>query len=459
MAKLTCFKSYDIRGVVGTDIDADVAYRVGRATAQHLRASSVVIGFDARETSSSFAAAVSKGVIDAGSDVIEIGLSGTEEMYWAVTEFHCCAGITVTASHNPINHNGFKIVKANSCPLNKRDDFDQIKILAETQSWIKHKCVGSITNMSKIARAQYVNRVLSFVDLSELKPFKIVVNSGNGAAGPTFDQLVKKMSLNGVDLDIVRVSHEPDKTFPNGVPNPLLKKNHAATADVIRSVGADFGVAFDGDFDRCFFFDGSGNFVPSEYIVGLLASIFLEKKPGEIIIHDTRTVWNIIQIVEQSDGMAVQSKTGHAYMKKTMRKHKAVYGGELSGHHYFREFAYCDSGMIPWLLMLHFLSINNISLKEWVQSRVGAFPSSGEINFSVKDSDHAMAIILDKYKHIANEIDFADGLSCQFDDWRFNLRKSNTENLLRLNIEARGNATIVSQKVSDISALLQKETH
>jgi len=454
MTDLSCFKAYDIRGEIGVNIDEGVAYRVGRAVAQHLGATSVVIGFDARETSPAFAAAASRGVRDAGSDVVHIGMAGTEEMYWAVTEFGACAGIEVTASHNPIHYNGMKIVKSQSQPLEDLGDFQAIKALASSQAWSDVTDVGREFERSEAARQAYVGRVLSFVDLPALRPLKIVVNSGNGAAGPTFDAIADQLLALGAPLEFVRVQHTPDATFPNGIPNPLLPENHAATAYVVKAEKADFGVAFDGDFDRCFFFDETGQFVPGEYVVGLLASIFLEKEAGAKIVHDPRVIWNTQDIVAQKGGIAVQSKTGHAFIKQTMRARRAVYGGEMSAHHYFRDFAYCDSGMIPWLLIAELVSRSGRSLGDWVKDRYAAFPSSGEINFTVADAGVAIENVLSAYRADALSIDETDGVSLAFEDWRFNLRRSNTEPLVRLNVEGKGTADALSAHVSAIADLL-----
>jgi phosphomannomutase len=451
---LTCFKAYDIRGKLGVNFDADVAYRIGRAVAQHFQAANIVVGFDARETSPELAAAVMRGICDAGSNIMSIGLAGTEEMYWAVTEFNACAGIEITASHNPINYNGMKIVKSVSQPLDDQEDFQAIKAIAEDQTWIENSSKGSIKDISKEARKKYVQRVLSFLNHSNLKPLKIVVNSGNGAGGPTFDAIAYELSRMGAPLEFIRVHHEPDHTFPNGIPNPLLPENHAATGDVVKREGADFGVAFDGDFDRCFFFDAAGEFVPGEYVVGLLASIFLDKEAGAKIVHDPRVIWNTQDIVSEKSGAAVQSKTGHAFIKQTMRAHEAVYGGEMSAHHYFRDFAYCDSGMIPWLLMAELISTSGKSLGDLVADRFKKFPSSGEQNFTVSDPDKVIATILAKYGNTA-ALDDMDGVSLSFPDWRFNLRKSNTEPLIRLNLEARGEQAGLEQKVIDLKILIE----
>ena len=452
--ELTCFKAYDIRGEIDININEAIAYRVGRSVAQHFNSKSIVVGFDARETSPAFAKAVGQGIMDAGSNLIDIGLAGTEEMYWAVSNFSASAGIVVTASHNPINYNGMKIVKSGSRPLNDYEDFKAIKNLAETEKWAKTDNKGSHLDYSNQARSDYVTKVLSFVNRNKLKPLKIVINSGNGAAGPTFDAIEKKLNTNNPKIEFVRVDHTPDSTFPNGIPNPLLHENHHKTADIVKNVGADFGVAFDGDFDRCFFFDETGKFVPGEYLVGLLASIFLEKEQGATIVHDPRVIWNTQDIVSQKGGKAEQSKTGHAFIKQTMRKHEAVYGGEMSAHHYFRDFAYCDSGMIPWLLVAELVSIKNQSLGDLVKDRVSSFPSSGEINFKVKDADNSISSVLENYQSQAKTLDKTDGFSLIIDDWRFNLRKSNTEPLVRLNIESKGTSINLDDQVKKISKLL-----
>jgi len=453
--ELTCFKAYDIRGEIDININEAIAYRVGRSVAQHFNSKSIVVGFDARETSPAFAKAVGQGIMDAGSNLIDIGLAGTEEMYWAVSNFSASAGIVVTASHNPINYNGMKIVKSGSRPLDDNEDFKAIKNLAETEKWTKTDNKGSHLDYSDQARSDYVTKVMSFVNRNELKPLKIVINSGNGAAGPTFDVIEKKLNTNYPKIEFVRVDHTPNSTFPNGIPNPLLPENHHKTADIVKNVGADFGVAFDGDFDRCFFFDETGKFVPGEYLVGLLASIFLEKEQGATIVHDPRVIWNTQDIVSQKGGKAEQSKTGHAFIKQTMRKHEAVYGGEMSAHHYFRDFAYCDSGMIPWLLVAELVSIKNQSLGDLIKDRISSFPSSGEINFKVKDADSSITSVLENYRTQAKTLDKMDGFSLTIDDWRFNLRKSNTEPLVRLNVESKGASINLDEQVKKISKLLK----
>lgn len=422
--------------------------------AQHLKAKSVVVGYDARSTSADYAAAVGRGLCDAGADVLTIGMAGTEEMYWAVTEFGACGGIEVTASHNPIDYNGMKIVKSGSRPLDDAQDFQPIRALAEAGAWSGVSSVGRVMDRSNDAREKYVTRVLSLVDVQALRPLKIVVNSGNGAAGPTFDAIASRLAAMGAPLEFVRVHHSPDPTFPNGIPNPLLPENHAVTSDAVKDVGADFGVAFDGDFDRCFLFDGDGQFVPGEYVVGLLAEAFVAKEPGGKVVHDPRVIWNTLDVVSRSGGTAIQSKTGHAFIKEAMRANEAVYGGEMSAHHYFRDFAYCDSGMLPWLLVAELVSKSGRSLTDLLASRRAAFPSSGEVNFRVKDADAAIAAVRAAYA-ISAEVDEMDGLSLSHAGWRLNVRKSNTEPLVRLNVEARGNAANLSEMVPEVARVIQ----
>ena len=452
---LTCFKAYDVRGKLGEELNEGIAYKIGRATAQSLKAKTVVLGFDARATSSDLANAVTKGICDAGADVLDIGLAGTEEMYAAVTEFDACAGVEVTASHNPIDYNGLKIVGRDSKPLTEQE-FGLIKKLAEDNNFSQPKQQGAVFYKKEVARAAYVEKVLGFVDCLNLKPLKIVINSGNGAAGPTLDAINKKLTEKGVQTNFVFIHHNPDSTFPNGIPNPLLEENRSSTAyDVIKEQ-ADFGVAFDGDFDRCFFFDHSGVFIPGEYVVGLLAEIFLNKEKGATIIHDPRVIWNTVDVVDKCSGNAVTSKTGHAFVKAAMRARDAIYGGEMSAHHYFRDFAYCDSGVIPWLLIWEYLSGCNLSLSELISQRRNRFPSSGELNFTVPNAATCIERVQKHFASKATLIDELDGLSMSFDTWRFNIRKSNTEPLVRLNVETRGDDALLKDKTNELTLLIRQ---
>ena len=452
---LTCFKAYDVRGKLGEELNEGIAYKIGRATAESLNAKIVVVGFDARATSPDLAHAVAKGICEAGADVVDIGLCGTEQVYAAVTEFDACAGIEVTASHNPIDYNGMKIVGRGSKPLSDHE-FIAIKKLAEESNFAQQQKEGAVINKKEAARATYIEKVLGFVDCANLKPLKIVINSGNGAAGPTLDAINKKLKVKGVKTNFVFVHHDPDPTFPNGIPNPLLEENRSSTANAVIEQNADFGVAFDGDFDRCFFFDHLGNFIPGEYVVGLLAEIFLNKEKGATIIHDPRVIWNTIDVVGKCGGHAVASKTGHAYVKTAMRARNAIYGGEMSAHHYFRDFFYCDSGVIPWLLVWEYLSMSNLSISDLISERRNRFPSSGELNFTVPDAADCIERVRSHFAQGAALIDELDGLSMSFDCWRFNLRKSNTEPLVRLNVETRGDDILLRDKINELELLIKQ---
>lgn len=448
---LTCFKAYDIRGKLGIDLDEGIAYRIARGFARALTARKVVLGRDIRASSEALAAAVARALVDEGCEVLDLGLSGTEEMYFATTHFGADGGICVTASHNPMDYNGMKMVRAGSAPLDAATGLSTIKALAEANDFGPAKPGGSVSDVAVEARAAYVDRILSFVDVEALKPLKIVVNAGNGAAGPTFDAIEAALAAKGAPLSIVRMHHTPDGTFPNGIPNPLLVENRPATADVVVAEGADMGVAWDGDFDRCFFFDHEGGFVDGEYVVGLLAEVFLTKEPGAKVIHDPRVIWNTQDVVGRAGGEAVQSRTGHAFIKQSMRDHNAVYGGEMSAHHYFRDFVYCDSGMIPWVVMAELVSRQG-RLSDLVAARRAAYPSSGEINFHPADPKAAIAAVRAVYEPQARAIDQTDGISLDMGDWRFNLRSSNTEPVVRLNVESRGIA--LDEHLAAISAML-----
>ncbi len=453
MPPLTCFKAYDIRGRLGRDLDEAIAHRIGRAFAEALPARRVVLGRDCRASSAALAQAVARGLTEAGAEVLDLGLCGTEEMYFATTHFAADGGIAVTASHNPIDWNGMKLVRAGSAPLDTATGLAAIRAAAEAPL-PPPRGGGSVRDVAAEARAAYVAAVLRFVDVAALRPLKILVNAGNGAAGPTFDALADGLAAAGAALAFERMHHNPDGTFPNGIPNPLLPENQPATAAAVVAAGADFGVAWDGDFDRCFLFDHAGRFIPGEYIVGLLAEAFLEKEPGAAIVHDPRVVWNTLDIVARGGGRAVQSRTGHAFLKAAMRASGAVYGGEMSAHHYFRDFVHCDSGMIPWLLVAELVSRRGRPLADLVAARRAAFPSSGEINFDLPDPAAAIARVAAALAPEALAEDRTDGLSLAFADWRLNLRPSNTEPLVRLNVEARGSAARVAEGVARVRALL-----
>jgi phosphomannomutase len=451
MTALTCFKSYDIRGRLGAELNEGIAARIGRAFAQELGTRRVVLGRDCRASSASLALAVAAGLQEAGATVLDLGLCGTEEVYFATDHLGADGGIEVTASHNPMDYNGMKLVKAGAAPLEPAL-LARVKARAEAADFASAAPGRSET---VDCRADYVARVLSFVDLPALRPLKILVNAGNGAAGPTFDAIAAELQRRGAPLAFVRMDHDPDGRFPNGIPNPLLPENQPRTAAAVVAAAADFAVAWDGDFDRCFFFDQAGGFVAGEYVVGLLAAAFLAKEPGATVIHDPRVIWNTQDVVLRAGGKAVMAPTGHAFLKARMRETGAVYGGEMSAHHYFRDFMACDSGMIPWLLVAELLSRRGQGLAEVLAERRAAFPSSGEVNFRVADVQAAVRKVEAIYAPLAESRDDLDGLSLSLGDWRLNLRASNTEPLLRLNVEARGRADLVAEKLAEVAALIR----
>jgi phosphomannomutase len=450
---LTCFTAYDVRGKLGTSLTDAIALRIGRAFAQVLDARRVVIGRDCRASSQTLAAAVTKGLLAAGVEVIDLGLCGTEEMYFATTHLDADGGIEVTASHNPMDYNGMKLVGRGSTPLDPATVIPAIKALAESGDFRPDRDGGRVTQAPD-ARAAYVARVLGFVDIAALRPLRVLVNAGNGAAGPTFDALADALAAKGAPLDFVRLHHDPDGQFPNGIPNPLLPENQPATAQAVIAAGADLGVAWDGDFDRCFFFDHQGRFVPGEYVVGLLAQVFLAKEPGATIVHDPRVLWNTQAVVAAAGGKSHLARTGHAFLKRALRDTGAVYGGEMSAHHYFRDFMACDSGMIPWLLLVELIGRSGQSLADLVEGARAAFPSSGEINFRVADPAASVAKVETALAPDAQGIDRLDGLSLDFGTWRLNLRASNTEPLLRLNVETRGDADLLVASVARVTGLI-----
>lgn len=454
MTSLTCFKAYDIRGKLGVDLDEEIAYRIGRAYAQFLNARRVVIGGDMRLSSAPLKQALANGLMDAGADVVDLGMTGTEEVYFAAFHLDVDGGIEVTASHNPIDFNGMKLVRRGAEPISGDTGLKAIQLLAEANEFPdleQGATRGQLIRQTCLPA--FVEHLLGYVNAPELKPLKLVVNAGNGAAGHVIDALEQRFKELGAPVEFIKVHHQPDGTFPNGIPNPILPENRAATADAVKAHKADMGIAWDGDFDRCFLFDEHGGFIEGYYIVGLLAEAFLHKHPGEKVIHDPRLTWNTVDIVARAGGQAIQSKTGHAFIKERMRKENAIYGGEMSAHHYFRDFAYCDSGMIPWLLVAELLSTSGKSLSQLVSERMAAFPCSGEINFTVANASAVIAAVKAHYAALNPVEDTTDGLSLEFADWRLNVRSSNTEPLLRLNVESRGDTARIAREVAVIAEM------
>ena len=448
-SEITCFKAYDVRGRIPDQLNEDIARRIGKAYADVIQPGTVVVGHDIRLTSESIKNALIEGLREQGVDVKDIGLCGTEEIYFATSHLGVGGGIAVTASHNPKDYNGMKFVRAESKPISGDSGLKDIQLLAERDDFTAAATAGSYEEVSTIDA--YVDHLLSYVDVDSLKPLKIVCNAGNGGAGRVVDALESRLPFT-----FVKVHHEADGNFPNGVPNPLLVENREVTAQAVRDAGADMGIAWDGDFDRCFFFDNRGEFIEGYYIVGLLAEAFLKSQGSQRIVHDPRLTWNTRAIVEASGGEAIQSKTGHAFIKERMREVDAIYGGEMSAHHYFRDFAYCDSGMIPWLLVAGLMSDRDAPLEPLVSEREAAFPCSGEINRTIEDPKSLINTIESLYGAGSKRVEYIDGLSIELDDWRFNLRMSNTEPVVRLNVESRGDHALMEQKTQELLKLIDQ---
>ena len=450
MTSLACFKAYDLRGRIPDELNEDIAYRVGRAYAGFLDCNKVVVGHDIRLSSPEICDALIEGLLDAGTNVYHIGVCGTEEIYFATAHFEMDGGIMVTASHNPKDYNGMKFVREGARPISSDTGLDEIeqKVIANDFSLAERKGVVKLLNHRDV----YITRLLGYVDLEDLRELKIVVNAGNGGAGAIIDKLETFLPC-----EFVKVHFEANGDFPNGVPNPLLEENREPTIDAIRTSNADLGVAWDGDFDRCFFFDASGRFIEGYYIVGLLAQAFLEQNPDNSVVHDPRLTWNTIDIVSAHGGRAIQSKTGHAFIKERMRKEGSIYGGEMSAHHYFRDFSYCDSGMVPWLLVISLMSSKGKSLAELVDERMRLYPVSGEINRRIDDPAGVIESIEAHYADDAIEVDHTDGLSVTFNDWRFNVRMSNTEPVVRLNVESSSDEALMQEKTDELLTLMGRE--
>ncbi|MER0045898.1 phosphomannomutase CpsG [Pectobacterium odoriferum] len=456
MSKLTCFKAYDIRGRLGDELNEDIAYRIGRAYGQFTKAKNVVVGGDVRLTSESLKLSLSEGLRDAGTNVLDIGLVGTEEIYFATHHLGIDGGIEVTASHNPIDYNGMKLVCKGAKPISGDSGLRDIQELAERNVFpsVSAEEKGEYTRISVLD--DYVQHLMTYIEPENFKPLKLVINSGNGAAGHIIDALEARFNQLNIPVTFIKVHHQPDGSFPNGIPNPLLPECRKDTSDAVIAHSADMGIAFDGDFDRCFLFDHLGEFIEGYYIVGLLAEAFLQKEPGAKIIHDPRLSWNTIDIVKSHHGKPVMSKTGHAFIKERMRQEDAIYGGEMSAHHYFRSFAYCDSGMIPWLLVAELLCVKNKNLRDLVSERMRAYPASGEINSILSEPAKAIERVKTTYLPEALSIDETDGISLEFERWRFNLRSSNTEPVVRLNVESKSDKALMIKETQNILYLLNK---
>jgi phosphomannomutase len=450
MPKLRCFKAYDVRGRIPDELNDTLAYQIGQAYAAFVRPKMIAVGRDIRASSVQLRDALTRGLTDSGVDVADIGLCGTEGVYFATFSEELDGGIMVTASHNPPDYNGMKFVREQSRPISADTGLADMQALIEGS-----RLPGTAASSGHLrpldTSGDYLQHLLGYVALDKLKPLKVVVNAGNGGAGLIIDQLEPHLPF-----EFIKINHQPDGSFPHGVPNPMLQENRTSTIEAIMASKADVGLAWDGDYDRCFFFDEHGAFIEGYYLVGLLAETFLRRYRGARIVHDPRLTWNTIDIVQQNGGQPVLCKSGHAFIKQRMREVDAVYGGEMSAHHYFRDFAYCDSGMIPWLLVLAVMCESGKTLSQLVGQRQELYPASGEINRQIADGATAsvLARVQQNYQARAKTIDFTDGLSMEFERWRFNLRGSNTEPLVRLNVESRGNAALMHDKTAEILRLL-----
>jgi phosphomannomutase/phosphomannomutase/phosphoglucomutase len=448
LEKIACFKAYDVRGRVPEELNEDLAYRIGRAYAAFLAPAKVAVGRDIRTSSLPLAEALAAGLGDAGVEVWDLGLCGTEQVYFYTSHLRLDGGIMVTASHNPPEYNGMKFVREESRPISGDSGLHEIERLTAARQLPASPRPKGGRRATESLKA-YIAHLLSYIDPANLTPLKVVVNAGNGCAGPVLDALEPHLPFR-----FIKICHEPDPTFPHGVPNPLLPENRRLTAQAVRQHEAAVGLAWDGDFDRCFFFDEQGNFIEGYYLVGFIAAALLVHHPGAAIIHDPRLTWNTMEMVAAAGGRPVMSKTGHAFIKARMRTENALYGGEMSGHHYFRDFAFCDSGMIPWLLVLENMCRTGQPLSALVAARIARFPVSGEINRKLPDPDAALARVEARYQAEADALDRTDGLSLEFPAWRFNLRKSNTEPVLRLNVETRQDPALLKEKTAELLALM-----
>ena len=457
MDNLTCFKAYDIRGRLGEELNITVAYNIGRAYAEWLTPKKVAVGGDARQTSAALKGALIRGLNDGGVDVLDLGLAGSEEVYFAAFHLDIDGGIEVTASHNPIDFNGMKLVGKRAQPISSDNGLLDIKSLAERKPWQDDSYPSQDQTSQRGSTVNYdivpalIQHYLGYIDTNNIIPLKVVVNSGNGAAGHIVDALELEFNRLAVPIEFIKVHHQPDSTFPNGIPNPLLPECREATSKAVVENQADFGVAWDGDFDRCFLFDETGQFIEGYYIVGLLAEMLLRHHPGEKIIHDPRLTWNTRDVIKRFSGIPLQSKTGHAFIKQAMRDENAIYGGEMSAHHYFRDFGYCDSGMIPWLMISELISVSGTALSQLVAKQISSYPSPGELNATVQEPDSVIDSLYNDYAADAVVIEWVDGLSMEFCNWRFNIRKSNTEPLLRLNLETKGNQKLMLEKTKELT--------
>ncbi len=446
------FGSYDIRGIYPDSVNQELAYRVGRVFPEIFNAKKIAIGHDIRLTGPTLSDALARGLTEAGADVFDIGQCGTEMIYFATGFNDFDGGIMVTASHNPKEYNGLKFVKKGVKPVSPKTGLLDIKVAVsdESRDWSFRKATGTVYSLDILH--DYIKRLLSYVDAKNLKPLKVVINTGNGSAGPIINEIEKFLPF-----EIIKIHNNANGFFPNGVPNPLLQDSRAETSKAVVENRADCGVAFDGDFDRCFLFDETGAFIEGCYMVGFLAEAFLKKNPGAKIVCEPRALWNTLDIIENLGGKEIICRSGHSYMKDALRAEDAIYGGEMASHHYFRDFYFCDSGMIPWLLILELLSQTDKKLSQIMGERIAKFPVSGEINTKVDSTDTVKKIMahVEEIYGANGIVSKIDGLSVDFPDWRFNLRGSQTEPYIRLNVESRGDKNLMESKRDELLKIIR----
>ena len=448
------FKAYDVRGKIPTELNNEIVKHIGNAFVQFLGDIShpIVVGFDVRPTSKEFARVVSEGITDAGASVMDVGLVGTDMMYFAAANYGCSGGIMITASHNPSDYNGLKFVREDAKPISGDTGLETIKKLVLEQKYIQVSKEGKGNIISKDILDDYIGHILKFIDINKIKPLKVVMNAGNGCAGVVLPKLTQKIH----NIDVVSLYWEPDGNFPNGIPNPLLPERRQDTSNLVKQTQANIGVAWDGDFDRCFFYDENGDFIEGYYLVALFGAFFAKMYPQAKIIHDPRLVWATIEAVTLANGRPVQSKAGHAFIKERMRLENAEYAGEMSAHHYYKDNFYADNGMIPMLMLLQILSESNKPLSALVKDWMNKYPVSGELKLNVANPSRVLELIEQQYKPSAKKTDYTDGISLEYDDWRFNLRISNTEPVIRLNVETKHDKALMKQKTTELLKKIQE---
>jgi phosphomannomutase len=440
------FKAYDVRGLYPSELDEEGAYAIGRAVVEQFEPKRFAVGHDMRLSSPSMAEAAIRGAVDAGAEVLDLGLIGTEQLYFAVGDLELDGGLTVTASHNPKDYTGMKIVRRGALPVGGDSGLLDVRDRALASSKSVQAKPGSVERVD--IRPAYVDRVMSFVDVSEIRPLKVVIDAANGMAGAMLPRVLERLPI-----EAERFFFDPDGSFPNHEPNPLLEENREFIVRTTLERGADLGVAFDGDADRCFFVDDSGEFVPGDFVTALFAESVLGREPGATIIYDVRASWAVPDTIRRDGGVAQISRVGHAFIKALMRKVHAAFAGEVSGHYYFRDFSQADTGVVPFLLMLELISQKGKKLSETLAPLRSTYFITGEINTPVADVALKLQEIKEHYTG-TGKISHLDGISVDAEDWHFNVRPSNTEPLLRLNLEARSQE-LMERKRDEVLALIR----